>query len=350
MSKTHRAAGAINDARVPIGDNGLDLPRVGLGTASLANFLGVVPEEQAVGTIRRAYDAGIRYFDTAPLYGHGLAERRLAAALDAKPRTDLVISSKVGRLLRAGAPRDDSQYHEGQPFYREVPATGPVWDFSYDGVRTSLEESLDRLGLDRVDILYLHDPDNHYEDAGTTAYAALRDLREAGTVRAIGAGMNRTPVLTRLVENCDLDLVLLAGRYTLLDQSAMADLLPACRRRGTKVVVGGVFNSGILLDPAPQARYDYVPASGAIVERARRIKAVCDRHDVPLAAAAIQFPLAHPQVASVLIGARSPDELDMDLDLLRVNIPAALWHDLRSSGLLLHDAPVPSGVTALPDH
>lgn len=342
MPNTPRAVAAIDAPRVPIGEHGLRLPRVGLGTASLGNFLGAISDDQAVDTIRRGHDAGIRYIDTAPLYGHGLAERRVGAALGAEPRADLVISSKVGRLLRADAPRDESQYVDGQPFYTEVPATGPVWDFSYDGVRTSLEESLDRLGLDRVDILHLHDPDDHYAQASSTAYAALRDLRAAGTIKAIGAGMNRTPVLTDLVRSCELDLVLLAGRYTLLDQSSMADLLPACLARGTRVVVGGVFNSGILLDPAPHARYDYVPATAAVVDKAQRIQAVCDRHGVPLAAAAVQFPLAHPAVASVLIGARSVAELEMDLDLLAVTIPDALWHDLRTSGLLADDVPVPS--------
>ncbi|MEV6130556.1 aldo/keto reductase [Streptomyces violaceusniger] len=343
MPNTPRDAAANGSPRVEIGDHGLRLPRIGLGTASLGNFLGAITDEQAVDTIRRAHDAGIRYVDTAPLYGHGLAEQRIGDALRDKPREDLVISSKVGRLLRAGAPRDESQYVDGEPFYTDVPATGPVWDFSHDGVRTSLAESLDRLGLDSIDILHLHDPDDHYEQAASTAYAALRELRAEGRVKAIGAGMNRTPVLTRLVENCDLDVVLLAGRYTLLDQSSMADLLPACREHGTKVVVGGVFNSGILLDPSPQARYDYTPAAAAVVEKAQRIQAVCDRYYVPLAAAALQFPFAHPQVASVLVGARSVAELEMDLDLLKVVIPSALWHDLRASGLLPHDVPVPSG-------
>ena len=171
---------ATGTARVAIGDHGLRLPRIGLGTASLGNFLGAITDEQAVDTIRRAHDAGIRYVDTAPLYGHGLAEQRVGSALRDKPREDLVISSKVGRLLRADAPRDESQYVDGKPFYTDVPATGPVWDFSYDGVRTSLAESLDRLGLDSVDILHLHDPDDHYEQAASTAYAALRDLRADG--------------------------------------------------------------------------------------------------------------------------------------------------------------------------
>jgi D-threo-aldose 1-dehydrogenase len=337
----------IESILTEVGNHGLKLPSIGFGTAALGNFLGVVPEEEALATLRRAYDVGINYFDTAPLYGHGLSERRVAESIAAEPRDDYVISTKVGRLLRHDAPKDASQYFEGSPFYVDVPQVGPVWDFSYDGVITSLHESLERLNVDRVDILNMHDPDEHYGEASTTAYAALKDLRDQGVVRGIGAGMNRTPVLTRLVENCDLDLVLLAGRYTLLDQASMSDLLPACYNNGTAVVVGGVFNSGILIDPSADARFDYVPASEVMLEKARLIRTICDRYDVPLAAAAIQFPLAHPQVASVLIGARSVNELKDDIDLLAVPIPDALWHDLKAAGLLDADVPVPNSEAAI---
>ncbi|MGG7464645.1 aldo/keto reductase [Plantibacter sp. YIM 135347] len=324
-----------------VGAHGLELPRIGLGTASLGNFLGPISDDQAVETIDLAYTAGIRSFDTAPLYGHGLAEQRLAAALEGRDRDELVISTKVGRLLRPDAPRDESQYFDGTPFYSDVPDLGPVWDFSYDGVRTSLEESLTRLRMERVDVLNLHDPDRHFAEAGTTAYAALADLRSEGLVKGIGAGMNTTEVLTALVESCDLDVVLLAGRYTLLDQSSMADLMPACHARNTTVIVGGVFNSGILIDPGADARFDYVPARAATIERAKRIQAVCRRFDVPLAAAAIQFPLAHPMVGSLLIGARSAAELQIDLDLLDIEIPDELWSRLRAEELLPADVPVP---------
>ena len=330
-------------ARTAVGPNGLELPAIGLGTASLGNFLGTLTDEQAIETISRSYADGIRFFDTAPLYGFGLAEQRVRAALAGQPRDDLVISTKVGRLLRPDAPRDESQYYDGQPFYTDTPPVGPVFDFSYDGIMTSWRESLDRLGVDRVDILHLHDPDDYFDEASTTAYAALRDLRDEGSVKAIGAGMNRTPVLTRLVETCDLDVVLLAGRYTLLDQSSRGDLIPAAERAGTRIVVGGVFNSGILLDPSPAARFDYIPAPEQTIAKAQRLQEVCERHGVPLAAAAIQFPLAHPQIASVLIGARAVEELEADLELLRVDIPGALWHDLKHEGLLDDDTPVPSG-------
>ncbi|WP_025157749.1 aldo/keto reductase [Leifsonia aquatica] len=325
-----------------VGDHGLTLPPIGLGTAALGNFLSVVPDEQARATLRRAWEAGIRSYDTAPLYGHGLSERRIAETISSEPRDSFTVSTKVGRLLRSDAPRDESQYFDGAPFYVDVPEAGPVWDFSYDGVVTSLHESLARLALDRVDVLNLHDPDAHYDEASTTAYAALHDLREQGVVRGIGAGMNQTAMLCTLVTELDLDVVLLAGRYTLLDQGSMGDLLPACRDNGTSVVVGGVFNSGILIDPSDDARFDYIPASTTIVARARRIREVCERFGVPLAAAAIQFPLAHPQVSTVLIGARSVEELDEDLELLGTPIPDQLWHELKREGLLAEDAPVPS--------
>jgi D-threo-aldose 1-dehydrogenase len=337
----------ITDATpVRVGRTELFAPRVGLGTAVLGNFQQAISDADAIAVIDRALASGVRYIDTAPLYGHGLAEQRvgraIAAAFDDRgPRAELVVSTKVGRLLREGAPRDDTQYHNGIPFYRDVPAAGPVWDFSYDGVRRSVEESLERTGLDRFDVLLMHDPDNHLAQAGTTAYHALRDLRAEGSVTAIGAGMNRSGPLAELVSTCDLDVVLLAGRYTLLDQTAMADLLPLCESRGVSVVIGGVFNSGILIDPAPGVSFNYVPADDATLARARAIREICDKHDVPLAAAAIQFPLAHPRVCTVLMGPRTIGELETDLALFDVEIPSQLWADLRHEGLLDADVPTP---------
>jgi len=328
-------------ATVQIGDTGLCLPRIGLGTAALSNFLRPMSDAAATAVIGGALERGVRYLDTAPLYGHGLAEKRIRAAIAGIPRDEFVISTKVGRLLREGAPRDESQYFNGEPFYKDVPSAGPIWDFSENGIRQSVEESMQRVGVDQFDILHLHDPDDHFEQASTTGCRALSTLRADGRVRAIGAGMNRTPVLTRLVRDCDLDVVLLAGRYTLLDQSSMDDLLPMCARRDTSIIVGGVFNSGILIDPEPGATFDYVAAPSEILDRARRIGEVCARHDVPMAAAAVQFPLAHPSVSSVLLGPRSLAELDMDLGLLSVDIPSALWSELRTEGLLRPDAPCP---------
>jgi len=216
-----------------------------------------------------------------------------------------------------------------------------VFDYSRDGVHRSVEASLDRLGLDRIDVLYIHDPDDHWRAAIDGAYPALERLREAGVVRAIGAGMNQTAMLTRFVTETDIDVVLVAGRYTLLDQSAAVDLLPACQARGVAVVVGGVMNSGILADPTRAGRYDYRRAPGPIVERARRLAAVCARHDVPLTTAAIQFPMAHPAVTALIAGVRTPAHLDQYPAAMLADVPAALWDDLRAEGLLRADVPTP---------
>jgi D-threo-aldose 1-dehydrogenase len=332
---------------VELGTTSLRVPRVGVGTAPLGNMLQAISNDDADRVLAHATDRGLRYFDTAPLYGHGLAERRVGRAVAGLDRHDSIVSTKVGRLLRPGVPRDESQYHDGVPFYKDTPPVGPVWDFTADGIRTSLRESLERLALDRVDILLLHDPDDHYEQASTTAYQALAQLRADGVVRAIGAGMNQAPMLARLVTECDLDMVLCAGRYTLLEQDALDDLMPACEATRTSVVIGGVFNSGVLVDPGDAALYDYIPAPGPVLSRARGIEAICDRHGVPLPAAALQFPLAHPRVASVVIGFRSEAELDADLDWLQTPIPDDLWDDLRRDGLIREDAPTPRSTTTV---
>jgi D-threo-aldose 1-dehydrogenase len=273
------------DGTVFVGTTDLKGPRIGIGTAPLGNMLAPVTDEVADAVLGEAVNRGLRYFDTAPLYGHGLAEQRVGRAVAGMRRTDAIISTKVGRLLRSDAPRDESQYYKGEPFYKDTPLVGPVWDFSYDGVMRSLEESLERLEVDRVDMLLLHDPDNHFEEAATSAYKALDNLRSEQTVTAIGAGMNQSPMLARLVERCDLDVVLCAGRYTLLEQDALDDLMPACERTRTSVVIGGVFNSGVLIAPDTGSLYNYVPAPDEVIERAQRILAVCDRFDVPLPAA-----------------------------------------------------------------
>jgi len=327
--------------RTPVGSTGLALPRIGLGTASLGNFLEAMSDDDAVSVIRRALGVGITYIDTAPLYGHGLAESRVGSAIEPTPRDQLVLSTKVGRLLREGAPHDETQYHDGEPFYKDVPSAGPLWDFSHDGITASVAESCARVGVDQFEILLLHDPDDHFREASSTGYAALADFRAQGAVRAIGAGMNRTEVQTALVRECDLDIVLVAGRYTLLDQSALDALLPACVERDVAVVIGGVFNSGILADPSPGSRFDYIPASTDVHARVAQLQEICRRHGVPLAAAALQFPFGHPQVRSVLVGPRSTSELDHNLEMLAVEIPPALWDDLRRAGAINVDAPVP---------
>jgi D-threo-aldose 1-dehydrogenase len=329
-------------ARAVVGKTNLSVPRIGVGTAPLGNMFRAHTDAEADAVLASAVAHGLRYFDTAPLYGHGLAEQRVGRAVAGLPRDEVIVSTKVGRLLRADAPRDESQFYLGEPFYKDLPPVGPVWDFSYDGIMTSVEESYRRTGLDRFDVLLLHDPDDHLAAASTTAYEALADLRSSGTTRAIGAGMNQAPALARLVKACDLDVLLVAGRYTLFDQEAMDELLPLCEERTVSIVVGGVFNSGILIDPLPGARYNYVPASPAELARAQRIKALCGRYNVPLPAAALQFPFAHPRVCTVLLGFRSIDQLEKNLEWLDVPIPTELWTDLKDSGLLRDDAPTPA--------
>jgi D-threo-aldose 1-dehydrogenase len=319
-----------------VGRGLIEWPHAGLGTAAIGGLFRAVEERAAVATVERAYERGLRFFDTAPLYGLGLAERRLGSVLAARPRDDFVLATKVGRLLRADAPPDPAQ-----SFWEGAPAVNPTFDFSSDGVLRSVEESLERLGLDRIDVLHIHDPDEHYEEALTGAYPALDRLRSEGVIDAVGVGMNHVEVLARFARAADLDCVLVAGRYTLLDQAALPELLPLCRERGIAVIVGGVYNSGILADPSPGATFDYRPAPAAWLERAQRLKSVCERHGVSLMAAALQFPLAHPAVATVLLGARSAAELDESLELLSVAIPNDLWAELGSEGLLREDAPTP---------
>ena len=327
--------------RVRLGRTRVSVTRLGLGTAPLGGLFSPVAEEEARATIEQAFAAGLRFFDTAPLYGHGLAEQRLGRVLASKPRVEFVLATKVGRLLRAGAPPDPSQFYQGKPFYAGTPLLNPVFDFSYDGVMRSVDESLERLGLDSIDLLHIHDPDHHFDEALRGAYRALDRLRADETIGAVGVGMNQAAMLVRFAREADVDCFLLAGRYTLLDQTALAELLPVCLERRIAVIAGGVYNSGILADPRPGATFDYIPARPELITRARRLKKVCARHDVPLKAAAIQFPLGHPAVAAVLIGCRSAAEVDENVRMFRCEIPAGLWDDLRRERLIPEGVPVP---------
>ncbi|MFI6684592.1 aldo/keto reductase [Streptomyces sp. NPDC050485] len=294
------------------------------GGAALGNLFTPLTDEAARGAVDAAWEAGIRYFDTAPHYGLGLSERRIGAALRDRPRDAYTLSTKVGRVLEPWEGGGDD-LAEGFA----VPATHRRrWDFSADGVRRSIAASLERLGLDRIDIAYLHDPDDHGEQALREAYPALERLRAEGVVRAIGAGMNRTGLLTRFLRESDVDAVLCAGRYSLLDQGAADELLPEAAARGRSVVVGGVFNSGLLADPRPGAMYDYSAAPPELLERALKIKAVCAGHGVPLRAAALAFPLRHPAVASVLAGARSAAEVRDTAAMFATPVPDELWEEL----------------------
>ncbi len=307
-----------------LGRSGVEVTRLGLGCAPLGNLFTAVAEEDAAATVGAAWDAGVRWFDTAPLYGHGLSERRLGAALAGRPRDDVVISTKVGRLLRPASGEVDT-------IFTGVGDLEPVFDFSADGVRRSLDESLDRLGLDRVDIALVHDPDDHVDEALAGAFPALLSLRDEGVVGAIGAGMNQWQVLDRFVTEIDLDVVLLAGRYTLLDRSGGDVLLRRCLERGVSVVLGGVFNSGVLADPDGAATYDYAAVPPRVALEVDRLRRVCDRHGVPLPAAALQFGARHPAVTAVVVGARTAAEVAADVAHAAAPLPPALWADLEST-------------------
>ncbi|WP_051773193.1 aldo/keto reductase [Saccharothrix sp. NRRL B-16314] len=308
--------------RVPLGRSGVAVTRLGLGTAPLAGLFSAVAEDQAVATLKAAWAAGIRYFDTAPHYGAGLAERRLGSFLATRPRAESAVSTKVGRLLVPGvAPVGGEGFYDEQGVVR-------VRDYSAHGVYRSLSESLERSGLDSFEIALIHDPDQHWQEAVTGAYPALERLRAEGAVRAIGAGMNQTAMLARFVAETDVDCVLVAGRYSLLDRGAADDLLPLCEKRQVGVIVGGVFNSGILANPVPGATYDYRAAPDDVWRRVRALAARCAEHDVPLAAAALQFPLRHPAVTSVVVGARSAREVTENIAHAATAIPEALWAEL----------------------
>jgi D-threo-aldose 1-dehydrogenase len=310
-----------------------DLGRLGHGAANVGNLYRPMTDEQARAVLDAAWESGIRYFDTAPHYGLGLAERRLGGFLATKPRAEFILSTKVGRLLRP-SPETADRLDDANQF--AVPASmRRVWDFSADGIRTSLEESLERLGLAAVDILYLHDPDEHDVDADlATGVPALAALRDEGLVSAIGIGSKSTAALVAAVRTGALDLVMVAGRYTLLEQPALDELIPTCREQGIGVVAAAVFNSGLLSTPQPGGRYEYGDVPAELLERARRIAAVCARHGVTLPAAALQFPLREPAVRSVVAGGATPEHVRENAQRMRAEVPAALWDELASERLV----------------
>jgi len=297
------------------------------GGAPIGGLYAPVGDEAAAATLQAAWDAGIRAFDTAPHYGVGLSEQRIGDFLAGRPRAGFVVSTKVGRRL---VPAAGPGVADGADQFFGTPALRRVRDYSAGGTLRSLEDSLRRLRLDRADIALIHDPDEHTAEALDGAYPALARLRAEGTVGAIGVGVNSASLAEWFVARCDLDCVLVAGRYTLLDDSAARSLFPLCLSRGVAVLAAGVFNSGILADPADGARYDYAPAAPGVLARARRIAEVCGRYDVPVAAAALRHVLRHPAVTAAVVGARSADEIRADAGYLGLSIPDALWAELDS--------------------
>ena len=321
---------------------GLALTRLGMGCAPIAGLYRATSEEEARAALDAAWDLGIRYFDTAPYYGFTLSEHRLGAALRERARDSFVVSTKVGRVMRpdAGVAPGECDWAAPLPFR-------PEYDYTYDGVLRSHEDSLQRLGLDRIDILFVHDigalthgdRHAHYWQQLTQGggFRALRELRNDGSVRAIGLGVNEADAVLAAMGECDLDCTLLAGRYTLLEQAALTPLLEACARQGNAIVIGGPFNSGIL---AGNGKYNYADAPPAVMERVAALDAVCRDYGVPLPAAALQFPLAHPAVVSCIPGARSSEELRQNAAWFETAIPPGLWQELKRRGLVDERAPI----------
>lgn len=301
------------------------LPRIGLGTAPLGGMFSPVDDATALATVHAAIGHGWTFVDTAPLYGHGLAERRVGAALGADAGQQVVVSTKVGRLVRPIAAREDGDIFLGAP-----PGTA-TFDFTADGVRRSLAASFERLGRDHVDIALVHDPEAHLDVALSEGVRALLDLREEGKVGAVGVGTNEVETAERFVKQAPIDVVLIAGRATLLDRSAETSLLPRCIDLDVAVIAGGVFNSGALADPAG-GHYAYGEVPTAVRSRLQRLVAACDRAGVPLAAAAIQHPLRHPAITSIVVGCRCPEEVEADAALLTTPIPDELWTELDAIG------------------
>jgi len=312
---------------------GLAVTELGFGAAQLGNLYREITDAEAHATVDAAWDAGIRYFDTAPHYGLGLSERRLGAALASRKRSDYVISTKVGRLLVPSPETSDRLDDDG---FIVPAASRRKWDFSRDGILRSVEGSLERLGIDRIDILYLHDPDNHWESASTDGVNTLIELRDQGVVAAIGAGMNQSVMLTEFVRRCDIDIVMLAGRFTLLEQGALDDLLPLARERNVAVVAAAVYNSGLLGSPRPDgnARYDYGQAPTQLIARAHAIADICERYGVTLPDVAIAYPLRNLAVVSVVLGMRTSSQVASNLTRYDAEIPEALWLELQGEGLI----------------
>jgi D-threo-aldose 1-dehydrogenase len=338
-------------ARRRLGKSGVELTAMGFGGAPLGELFTRVSEADAEATLAAAWAAGIRYFDTAPWYGRGQSEHRFGRFLYRRPRAELVLSTKVGRILKA--PVHPERFETG--FWSGGLHFDHVFDYTYDGIMRAFEDSLQRLGMNRIDLLVIHDLDfwHHAVEPKVAAYLgqlatsgwrALDELRTAGLIKGIGAGINETGMIPRFLDLVDLDFFLLALRYTLMEHDTLDDELPYCERRDVGIVVGGVFSSGITATGTiPGAKYNYADATAEVLAKVRRIEAVCARHDVALPAAALQFPLGHPAVASVIPGGYSPAHVAANIEHMRATIPAEFWAELKQEGLIRSDAPLPAG-------
>ena len=337
--------------RRKVGRTKLEVTELGLGGAPMGGFRATISDAEAVKLTDDGYDAGIRYFDTSPYYGYGRSELRMGAALREKPRDSYVLSTKIGRVMHAMKPgeKPPADFRENG-----LPGFAPVYDYTYDGVMRSLEHSHMRLGLQKIDIALIHDVDfwttkdravleERFRTVMDSGYRALDDLRRAGIIGAIGVGINEADTSTRFIKAGDFDCMLLAGRYTLLEQGALEEFLPECTKRHVSVILGGPYNSGILTGGVkPGATHDYVAAPAALIDKAQKIEAVCTRHGVPLGAAAMQFPLFHPAFCAVIPGALSTAEVKQNVSHMSVRIPVELWSELKREKLLDPAAPTPN--------
>lgn len=329
-----------------LGASDVQVSALGFGGVPLGSVYEVLDEDVCRATVQRALDVGVSLYDTAPLYGHGLSELRMGAVLRSKPLDDYVLSTKVGRYL---APRPKAEIDMGQ--WQHSIGFDAVFDYSYDSAFRSVEQSMMRLGIPQIDILLIHDVDvwthgdgyeKRYKQAMEGSYRAIKEMRDQGIVKAIGVGVNEADVCARFARDGDFDCFLLAGRYTLLEQGALDDFLPLCEEKQIGIMLGGPYNSGILATgPIPGAKYNYKDASPEVLATVARIQTVCQRHGVPLAAAAIQFPMAHPCLSSTIPGAVTPYEVQRNADMMKIAIPADLWAEFKHEGLIRQDAPVP---------
>jgi D-threo-aldose 1-dehydrogenase len=339
----------MNIVKRNLGKTETAVTELGFGCAGLGDLFDILSEEQAQQTLHAAWNAGIRYYDTAPFYGYGKSEHRLGHFLRQRPRNDFVVSTKVGRVLK---PTRNHETFDGG-FWRGGLPFDFVSDYSYDGIMRSYEDSLQRLSLSCIDLLLIHDLDfgnfpaesllnAHLNELATSGWRALDELRSSGAVKAVGAGINISGMIPRMLDLLDLDMFLVAMPYTLLDQGVLEEEFPRCTEREVGIVIGAVFASGILATgPVEGARYAYAPASEEILEKTRRIEEVCKRHNTPLGAAAMQFPLAHPLVASIIPGALEPGHVEKNFELFQHDIPAALYAELKEEGLMRDDVPAP---------
>jgi D-threo-aldose 1-dehydrogenase len=318
---------ARHSRQVSFGRHGLTVSQLGVGTAPLGGLFASVKDSDVDALIAKALELGTNYFDTAPFYGHGSSERRIGRGLQKVARSSFRLSTKVGRILVPGQSTEPNEYVDLDPFT-------PVFDFSGPAIRASFESSLERLGIDSIDILYIHDPDDHMDQAIEQAYPELERMRQEGLVTSIGVGTNLAEIATRFVRETDIDVVLLAGRYTVLDQIALGEFLPLALERDVSVLGAGVFNSGVLVNPVEGATYNYAPATEDVLRRTRQIHEIITPHGVPVEAVGLQFPLRHPAVKAIVTGVRTPAELETNVQAFDIDVPEQLWADLEASGLV----------------